>query len=134
MRLNRRSSRVTGDAWLRLYPRAWRERYEPEMLAVLEARPPDWRARLDLARGAWDAHAAPMIPPRIPLIAALVAGVAWIVAGLASATQPIAPDWPGYLGAPLPIGLLGAVAAFRVVVALGSRWESLRHAEAPPPL
>jgi hypothetical protein len=121
MRLNRRSSRVTGAAWLRLYPRAWRERYEPEMLAVLEARPPDWRARLDLARGAWDAHAAPMTPPQIPLIAALVAGVAWIVAGLASATQPLAPDWPGYLAETLPIGLLGAVAAFRVVVALGRR-------------
>ena len=121
MRLNRRSSRVIGAAWLRLYPRAWRERYEPEMLAVLQARPPDWRARLDLARGAWDAHASPTTPPRIPLTAALVAGVAWITAGLASATQPIAPDWPGYLAETLPVGLLGAVAAFRVVVAVGRR-------------
>ncbi len=121
MRLNRRSPRVTGAAWLRLYPRAWRERYEPEMLAVLVARPPDWRAQLDLARGAWDAHASPMTPPRIPLIAALIAGVAWITAGLASATQPVAPDWPGYLAETLPIGLLGAVAALRVVVAVGRR-------------
>jgi len=121
MRLKRRSSRVMGARWLRLYPRAWRERYEPEMLAVLQARPPDWRARLDLARGAWDAHVSPTTVPQTPIFAALVAGVAWIATGLASATQPLLPDWPGFLVETLPLGLLGAVAAFRVVLALGRR-------------
>jgi hypothetical protein len=121
MRLNGRSSRVTGSRWLRLYPRAWRERYEPEMLAVLQARPLDWRARLDLARGAWDAHAHPPTPPPVPMVASVIAGVAWIAAGLASATQPLPPDWPGFLVETLPVGLIGAVAAFRVVLALGRR-------------
>jgi hypothetical protein len=41
---------------LRLYPRAWRARYRDEMLAVLEQHGTGWRTRLDLIRGALDAH------------------------------------------------------------------------------
>jgi hypothetical protein len=45
------------NEWLiRLYPRAWRERYQEEMLALLEQRPPTARDRLDILRGACDAH------------------------------------------------------------------------------
>ncbi len=40
---------------LRLYPRAWRARYEAEMLAVLEQHDVTLRTRLDLLRGALDA-------------------------------------------------------------------------------
>jgi hypothetical protein len=40
---------------LRLYPRAWRERYGVEMLAVLEQHDVTLATRLDLLRGAWDA-------------------------------------------------------------------------------
>jgi len=121
MRLKDRSSRVAGAGWLRLYPRDWRARYEAEMLAVLEARPPDWRMRLDLARGAFDAHVHPGQPPPVPLAAAVLGGIAWIVAGLASALQPVRPDWPGFLLETLPLGLLGAIAAFRTVLAVGRR-------------
>jgi hypothetical protein len=121
MRLNDRTSRGTGAGWLRLYPRAWRDRYEPEMLAVLEGRPVDWRTRVDLVRGALDAHVHPMTSPSIPVLAAIFAGVAWIVAGLAAATQPLPPDWPGFLIETLPVGLVGAVAALRVVLAVGRR-------------
>jgi hypothetical protein len=121
MRLNHRTPRVTGASWLRLYPRAWRERYESEMLAVLEGRPIDWRTRVDLVRGALDAHVHPTTAPSIPVVAAIVAGVAWIVAGLAAATQPLPPDWPGFLVETLPVGLVGAIAALRVVLAVGRR-------------
>jgi hypothetical protein len=40
---------------LRLYPRAWRERYEAEMLALLEEHDVTLATRLDLLRGAFDA-------------------------------------------------------------------------------
>ena len=121
MRLRDRSKGITGARWLRLYPRDWRDRYETEMLAVLERRPPDARARLDLARGALDARAHPRTPPSVPVVVAIVGGVAWIVAGLASALQPTAPDWPGFLLETLPLGLFGAVASLVVVLAVGRR-------------
>ena len=110
-----------GSRWLRLYPRAWRKRYEAEMLAVLEARNVDWRTRLDLARGALDAHIHPRTPPTIPIIAAAIAGFAWMLVGLASALQPIVPDWPGFLFETLPFGVVGAIAAVRVALAAGRR-------------
>jgi hypothetical protein len=122
MRLSDRTpSRAKGAALLRLYPRAWRDRYESEMLAVIEARRLDWRTRLDLLRGALDAHLHPAQAPAIPVLAALVAGVTWIVAGVASITQPLPPDWPGFLLETLPLGLLGAIAELRVVLAIGRR-------------
>jgi hypothetical protein len=120
MRLTDRTSGA-GARWLRLYPRDWRDRYEAEMLAVLEMRQLDARTRLDLARGAVDAHAHPRTAPAIPVVAAIVAGVAWIAAGLTSALQPAPPDWPGFLLETLPIGLIGAVATLVVVVAVGRR-------------
>ena len=61
MRLNDRTSRVAGAGWLRLYPRAWRERYEAEMLAVLEARPVDWRTRVDPFNGVWETDVVPLL-------------------------------------------------------------------------
>lgn len=120
MRLTDRTS-ATGARWLRLYPRDWRDRYEAEMLAVLEMRRLDARTRLDLVRGAVDARAHPRAAPAIPVVAAIVAAVAWIVAGLTSALQPAPPDWPGYLLETLPIGLIGAGADVIVVVAVGRR-------------
>ena len=39
------------------------------MRAVLEARPLDGRMRLDLVRGAIDAHAHPRTPPTVPVVA-----------------------------------------------------------------
>lgn len=75
---------------VRLYPRAWRERYEAEFLGILEARPPSPRDRLDIVRGAIDArlHAETpgfqegsrraMQPARLAAAASLVAGVTWL--------------------------------------------------------
>jgi hypothetical protein len=41
---------------LRLYPRAWRARYEEEMLALLDQHRLSMRSRIDLLRGALDAQ------------------------------------------------------------------------------
>jgi hypothetical protein len=44
-----------------LYPRAWRDRYGAELLALLEERPPSARDRLDVLRGALDARVHPQL-------------------------------------------------------------------------
>lgn len=41
---------------LRFYPRIWRERYEEEMLALLEQHHGTWRTAIDLFRGGWETH------------------------------------------------------------------------------
>lgn len=122
MRVTDRSATAApGRAWLRLYPRAWRDRYADELLAVLASRPSTLRTRLDLVRGALDAHVHPLLPPSPPIAAPLVAGVAWMVAGLASSLQPLMPDWPGFLLETLPVGVIGAFAAVRAVAQTARR-------------
>ena len=44
---------------LRLYPRPWRSRYGAELAEILAARPASLMDRLDLVRGAFDAHLHP---------------------------------------------------------------------------
>ncbi len=75
---------------VRLYPRAWRDRYEAEFMGMLESRPPRTRDRLDIVRGALDARLHPevpgtpdrprpaMQPARLAAAAAVIAGVAWL--------------------------------------------------------
>ena len=121
MHVTDRSKRMPGYRWLRLYPRDWRERYEGEMLAVLEGRRSTARVHVDLARGALDAHTHPLRSQAPPVLSALVTGVAWVVTGLASVTQPLVPDWPGYLLETLPVAVVGAAAALRTVTVLGRR-------------
>jgi len=122
--------RSTGRSLLALYPRWWRDRYGDEMALILEARPPDLAARVDLLRGAFDAHLggpdAGSSSGRAPA-AALIAGGAWTIAGVASLGAPTPPDWPGYLASTLPIALLG-VAASLVAALPVSRlaWSSNR--------
>ena len=69
---------------VRLYPKAWRDRYEAEFLALLDERPPTTRDIADTVRGALDAHlhphlagGDPLLVPwthRIPGLLALAAG------------------------------------------------------------
>jgi hypothetical protein len=116
----RRASGSPSAGLLRLYPRWWRDRYADEVAALMEARPPDVRARLDLVRGAFDAHLQGREPgkaPRLAAAAALVAGGAWTVAGIASIGGPAPPDWPGYLQSTLPVALVGVLAL--LIAALG---------------
>jgi len=49
------------SALIRLYPREWRDRYEDEFLALLEARPPTIGDRLDIVRAALDARLHPQV-------------------------------------------------------------------------
>ena len=114
------TDRPTGRRLLRLYPRWWQDRYGDEMASLLEARPLRRRARVDLVRGAFDAHlrgAEPGTASRLAIFAALVAGAAWTIVGVASVGGPTPPDWPGYLAATLPIAVVGAVAV--LVASLG---------------
>jgi hypothetical protein len=104
--------RPEGAGLLRLYPRAWRERYEAEMLAVLEQFRLGRRGRIDLARGAIDARLNAL--SRLPVAAALLGGGLWTFAGAGIVVQPAPPDWPGYLLETLPLAMIavasGAVA------------------------
>ena len=118
---DRSAAAPNGRSWLRLYPRAWRDRYEDELLDVLGAGPFTVRTRVDLVGGALDAHVHPLTPPSPPVVAALIAGLAWMAAGLFSAVQPLVPDWPGFMLETLPLGALGAAAALRAVTQLGRR-------------
>jgi hypothetical protein len=110
---------------VRLYPGAWRRRYGDELAAHLADRPPGWLDRLDLLRGALDAHLHPIVPPAWPVAAAAIGGIAWTFAGAVALGQPVPPDWPGYLQETLPVMLaaapLLAVAAIGASTRLGDR-------------
>jgi hypothetical protein len=110
-----------GAIVVRLYPRAWRARYGAELLDLLETRPPDRAAWMDLVRGALDAHLHPGLPARVPTATAIVAGIAWIAAAAVSLAEPVLPDWPGFLVWTLPLGLLGAITGLAVTLAIGRR-------------
>jgi hypothetical protein len=69
---------------VRLYPQAWRDRYEDEFLSLLAERPPTLGDIVDTVRGAVDAHLNPQgnLEPlpwthRVPGLLALIAGVMW---------------------------------------------------------
>ncbi len=75
---------------VRLYPRAWRDRYEEEFLALLSERPPTFGDLVDMVRGAVDAHLNPQADSepspwthRIPGLLALIAGAMWSTVFLA---------------------------------------------------
>lgn len=104
-------------ALLRLYPGSWRARYADEMEAVLEARRPGRRERVDLVRGAADAWLHPAAPSRVPAIAALIGGGLWTITAAAINTQPTPPDWPGYITEVLGFALVAAV--FLLVATVG---------------
>lgn len=69
---------------IRLYPAAWRARYEEEFLVLLAERRPSIRDRIDIVAGAVDARLRPQVsaatrtamplPHRLPGLAALIAG------------------------------------------------------------
>jgi len=111
--------RPAGARLLQLYPRAWRARYEAEVLAVLEQAQIGRRAWLDLARGALDArlHSS----SRWPAAAALMSGAMWTIAGVAVVGQPVPPDWPGYLVDILPLTLVAVVAGLIAVIGCWAR-------------
>lgn len=106
-------------ALVRLYPRAWRDRYEAEFLGILQARPPTPRDRLDIVRGALDARLHPEVPGRpdapVPTMdAARRAGAAAIVGGVAilAWTGLVLRDFKGWdAGPPESAGLIMMLSA-----------------------
>lgn len=70
---------------LRLYPAAWRERYEAEFIATLQERPVGPTGAMDIVHGAIDAHLHPELiggaphawTHRLPGLMAMSAGVIW---------------------------------------------------------
>lgn len=98
------------NRYLALYPKAWRERYGAELRAILEAERPGPRERLDLLRGALDAHLHPAMPSPLPVAAAVTASALAAAHAIALAVQPVPTDWPGYLDDALPL-LIGSVIA-----------------------
>jgi hypothetical protein len=83
-------------AFLRLYPRAWRERYGEELVALLEDHPATVFDQFDLIRGALDARLHPQVrgaaatekenpvTQRLLGVLAAIGGLAWII-GFATA-------------------------------------------------
>ncbi len=114
-----RPIRTRGAGLLRLYPRRWRDRYGPEMIELLRARPPGLRARLDLVRGAADAHLHPPGPSAVPGLAAIAGGLTWSLVALGVLAQPVPPDWPGYLAENL---LPAALAAALLLAGVVGAW------------
>ena len=110
---------MSPNGLVRLYPRAWRARYEVEFRALLEAAPPTRRDRLDIARGALDAHLHPAEPSLVPGLSAVLGGGLWILAAAPIAALPTPPDWPGYLLDSLP---LAAVAVVVLTIAVAGTW------------
>jgi hypothetical protein len=97
---------MTGRRLVRLYPRAWRERYEDEFMALLDALPGTRRDRADLLRGALDAHLHPSERSLLPGLGAVLGGGLWILAAASIAALPAPPDWPGYLLDTVPLALV----------------------------
>ena len=105
------------SALVRLYPRAWRDRYETEFRGLLQARPPTPRDRLDIVRGAFDARLHGEVPgsPRLRSPIARterLAGGASLVAGLGLTawTSLIVRDFRGWDGEePATAGLIAAL-------------------------
>jgi hypothetical protein len=94
-------------ALVRLYPRAWRDRYEAEFLDVLADRPPSLTDRLDILLAAVDAHLEPEVPGetarerprrtpstrgRIGGGLAGLGGLLWAAAGIALVTAAFGVD------------------------------------------
>ena len=111
--------RPAGAGLLRLYPGAWRERYEAEVLALLEQARLGRRARLDLVRGALAARLH--TPSRVPAVAALMSGAMWTIAGVVVVGQPAPPDWPGYFIDVLPLTIVAVVAGLVAIVGCWAR-------------
>jgi hypothetical protein len=106
---------------LRVYPRWWRRRYGDEMRALLEVAPSRRGDRRDLVRGALDAWLHPPEPSHVPALAALLGGGIWTMVAARVASQPVQPDWPGYLLEVVPFTLVAAIFLFVAVVGIALR-------------
>jgi hypothetical protein len=116
---------------LRLYPAAWRQRYLVEVGDLLADRPPGFRSRIDLVRGALDAWLHPQVVATATpdereetlmgsLTAsglAVVGGAVWIAAGLVINAAPMNPS-DGYKDATAGLIVLVAGAILTALAAI----------------
>ncbi len=108
-------------ALLRLYPEAWRQRYEGEVRAVIEQSEISRKTAFDLLRGALDAHLHPVVPVvstrrlQGSVVMAIYCGIAFVLvgAGFAKATE----DAP-FRAAESSYGLLGGARVAVIVLAV----------------
>jgi hypothetical protein len=115
---------------VRLYPRAWRERYLAEFEDLLADRPPTFRDQVDLVRGALDAWIHPQLAARLPRQessgglralpagAAVIGGGMWIAAALAMTATQVSPT-SGYKDPTAAWIILTVAAVFTAVAAIG---------------
>ena len=114
---------------VRLYPAAWRERYELEFVELLATRPPTLMDQIDIVRGAVDAHLHPQVPHRRGIqspssasednvrlgrrlgLGAVGGAALWMIAWIVAALGPVRYDGDGAYrdGAAAAPFLLGAV-------------------------
>jgi hypothetical protein len=118
--------RPPGAGLVALYPAAWQRRYGEELESLIELGGIGLRDRLDLIRGAVDAHLHPSEPSVLPVIATLTAGALFTAHAIALASQPTPLDWPGYLQDALPLALLGVALLLPSLVVL---WLKLGDAD-----
>ena len=133
---------------LRLYPRAWRDRYGGEVAALLAAEPMTARLALDLIAGAVDARVRPQsvviratgTPETGEKVMARVSGIcapsseitfrdraksaAWIVAGTAGLTW-LSIGLIQFVGRSLAVVTL-RYAAFPLALLWASRWTTMK--------
>lgn len=91
---------------LRLYPAAWRERYEPELLVLLRERPIGVGGRIDMVRGAIDAHLHPELigaawqpwTHRLPGLLAATGGLIWSWFWVRVYLMPSDEEWGNAIG------------------------------------
>lgn len=126
MTVSSASPRSRATRYVRLYPRAWRERYGEELQAVLEADGLGLHTRLDLLRGAIDARLHPTTPSPLPVIAAVSASAFAVAHAFRLATEPVPTDWPGYVEDALPLIIASVLAMIPAVIAL---WLKLGDAD-----
>jgi hypothetical protein len=122
---------------LRLYPRAWRDRYGEEFLALLSERPSSFADRVDIVRGAMDARLQPQIPgpDRVPDRSGLatLAGFGFLVLAMFLwASGPIHYDQygsyrDGAAGFPFFFAAIGLLSfgIFRLMKRLSLAWDEL---------
>lgn len=115
------AQRLPGAALIALYPGAWRRRYGDELAALLESGGLSARDRIDLIRGAIDAHLHPSRPSMLPVAAAIGAGGLATAHAIALAAQPTPLDWPGYFIDALPVAILAVALLLPSVIGLWLR-------------
>jgi hypothetical protein len=86
------------------------------MRSVLEEANVGAGGRFDLARGALDAWLHPPRPSRLPALLAMSGGGIWTLVALTIVTQPVLPDWPGYIQESIGLAIVGVVLLTGAVV------------------